>query len=84
MTRGESGLLSSVDRLWGAPADDHRERLGSEQPELPMGTASHQIPDLEFGFADVFGPLIACGLVLASFLYSKNVLEVKRLMTINK
>jgi hypothetical protein len=33
---------------------------------------------LGFGFADFLGPLIAAGITFAAFLYSKNVIEVRR------
>ena len=43
------------------------------------GEASQrQIPDLGFGFAAVFGPLIASAIIVSAILYSRNVLEVKR------
>jgi copper transport protein len=47
-----------------------RETLGSGQRETTG--------DLGFGFADIFGPLITCGLIVCAVLYSRNVLEVKR------
>jgi copper transport protein len=61
--------------------EDQREILGSELPEATrdmIGRGSQQIPDLGFGFADILGPLVACGLVVCAVLYSRNVLEVKR------
>lgn len=35
---------------------------------------------LGFGFADILGPLIAAGIIFAAFLYSKNVIEVRRIV----
>jgi copper transport protein len=47
-----------------------------------IGTSSQPAANLsfEFGFADFLGPMIAGGIVIASFLYSRNVLEVKRII----
>jgi copper transport protein len=56
---------------------DQSETLGSRRPET-TGREFQQIPDLGFGFADIFGPLIACGMVITAVLYSRNVLEVNR------
>jgi streptogramin lyase len=58
-----------------------RETLGTGQQETTgdiIGRASQQIPDLGFGFADIFGPLITGGMIVCAVLYSWNVLEVKR------
>jgi copper transport protein len=50
--------------------------------EESIGTSSQPAANLsfEFGFADFLGPMIAGGIVIASFLYSRNVLEVKRII----
>ena len=36
------------------------------------------IPDPNFGFTDILGPLIAIGIVIAAILYSKNILDLSR------
>lgn len=50
--------------------------------EDSIGTSSQPVANLssEFGFADFLGPVIAGGIVIAAFLYSRNVLEVKRII----
>jgi hypothetical protein len=50
--------------------------------EDSIGARSQPIANLssEFGFADFLGPMIAGGIVIAAFLYSRNVLEVKRII----
>jgi copper transport protein len=62
--------------------EEQREILGSGQPDAARGILGEgtQFPDLGFGFADVFGPLIACGLVVCAVLYSRNVLQVKQMV----
>lgn len=57
--------------------EDQSETLGSRQMET-IDREVQEIPDLGFGFADVIGPLIAGGIVIAAILYSRNVLEVNR------
>jgi copper transport protein len=37
------------------------------------------VPSFGFGFADILGPLIAGGIVISGLLYSKNVLEIRRI-----
>ncbi len=43
-----------------------------------MGSSLFISGRLGFGFADILGPLIAAGIIFAAFLYSKNVIEVRR------
>ena len=37
-----------------------------------------EYPQLNFGFADILGPLVAVGIVVSAALYSKNVLDLNR------
>jgi copper transport protein len=72
---------TGADETQTTPPKDQRGTLGPRQPETTgdiIGRASQQIPDLGFGFSDIFGPLIAGGLVVSAVLYSRNVLEVKQ------
>jgi copper transport protein len=57
--------------------EDQSQTLGSRQMET-IDRDVQEIPDLGFDFADAFGPLIAGSIVIAAFLYSRNVLEVNR------
>ena len=57
--------------------EDQSQTLGSRQMET-IDRDVQEIPDLGFGFADAFGPLIAGSIVIAALLYSRNVLEVNR------
>jgi len=47
-----------------------------------IGASSQPVanPSFDFGFADFLGPMIAGGILVAAFLYSRNVLEVKRII----
>jgi membrane protein DedA with SNARE-associated domain len=36
------------------------------------------VPQLNFSFADILGPLVAVGIVVSAALYSKNVLDLNR------
>ena len=49
-----------------------------EDKDDSSNNESSSIPDLNFGFADILGPLIAFGIVIAAILYSKNILDVSR------
>ena len=84
-----SSSLGSIGSVWN-PSSSRSEE---DQPEMRRaerieegediggitGEASQrQIPDLGFGFAAVFGPLIASAIIVSAILYSRNVLEVKR------
>jgi copper transport protein len=65
--------------------EDQPEMRRSERTEeveeirgISGEASQRQIPDLGFGFAAVFGPLIASATIVSAILYSRNVLDVKR------
>jgi copper transport protein len=62
----------------GATQSQTQQQQQQEGTESASSSSSSAIPDLNFDFADVLGPLIAAGIVLASALYSKNVIDLKR------
>jgi hypothetical protein len=45
-------------------------------------TESQPIPQIGFGFPDVLGPVIAGGIVISTILYSRNALEVRRMILV--
>jgi copper transport protein len=75
--RGSS--LGSV----GTVVNSSAQATGEEQRDTDKtagdtaGSRAQPVPNLEFDYADVFGPLIACSIVASAFLYSRNVLEVR-------
>ena len=60
------------------------ERNGGERPTQGQGagvaavSGPSNIPQLNFGFAAILGPLVAVGIVVSAALYSKNVLDLNR------
>jgi copper transport protein len=58
----------------------------TNQPLSPQEArkTTSAIPDLNFDFVDILGPLIAAGIVTAAALYSKNVIDLKRNIDITK
>jgi copper transport protein len=65
--------------------NQRNEDIGSTETEVrgeDKGASSNiessSIPRLNFGFADILGPLVAVGIVISAVLYSKNVLDVNR------
>jgi copper transport protein len=60
------------------------ERNAGQRPSLRQGaglatgSGPANIPQLNFGFADILGPLIAVGIIVSAALYSKNVLDLDR------
>jgi copper transport protein len=63
--------------------DGQRENVKTRQePGTIIGddTESQPFPQIGFGFPDVLGPVIAGGIVFSAILYSRNALEVKRVI----
>ena len=60
------------------------ERNAGQRPSqgqgagVATGSGPSNIPQLNFGFADILGPLIAVGIIVSAALYSKNVLDLDR------
>jgi copper transport protein len=65
-------------------ANQGEEGKGVERPTQGQGagvvavSGPSNLPQLNFGFADILGPLIAVGIVVSAALYSKNVLDLDR------
>jgi copper transport protein len=65
--------------------DEQLENVKTRQdPGTIIGgdTESQPIPQIGFGFPDVLGPVIAGGIVISAILYSRNALEVKRVILV--
>jgi copper transport protein len=60
------------------PRDDNGQVGGGEDTTITTGTGASNLPELGFGYADLLGPLIAAGLIVAAVLYSKNVINLSR------
>jgi copper transport protein len=69
---GTSQAIQEEDEREGSHSGQE-QRLGDT-----VGRRSPSVPELNFGFADILGPLIAGGIITSSVLYSKNVLDVRR------
>jgi copper transport protein len=60
------------------------ERNAGQRPSQGQGagvatrSGPANIPQLNFGFADILGPLIAVGIIVSAALYSKNILDLDR------
>jgi len=83
--RGSS--LGSINLVLNPASDTGKSQEISKSGQVNgregrIGTGSQPIANLsfEFGFADFLGPMIAGGIVVAAFFYSRNVLEVKRII----
>ena len=81
--RGSSlGFINMALQSNAAIKDE--ERNGSELPTQGQGagvaavSGPSNISQLNFGFADILGPLVAVGIVVSAALYSKNVLDLNR------
>jgi copper transport protein len=84
---GAIGMTLVLNRPTADPNEmnQRNEDIGSTETEVrgeDKGASSNiessSIPRLNFGFADILGPLVAVGIVISAVLYSKNVLDVNR------
>jgi hypothetical protein len=68
-----------------AAEDEQRENAKTKQePTTNIGddTESQPIRQIGFGFPDVLGPVISGGIVISAILYSRNALEVRRMILV--